>query len=158
MSLLIPLPVQQKMPKKKTSKEAALDWAQKTYDKLKNKQDIKYRSGLEEKVAGLLSELNVSYEYETKKIPYVIQHNYTPDFVLSNSVILECKGYWDAEDRRKIKQVKKDNPDLDLRMVFQSPFNTISKRSKTTYAQWCEKLDIPWTSFNNIPLDWLIER
>ena len=146
------------MPKKKTSKEAALDWAQKTYDKLKNKQDIKYRSGLEEKVAGLLSELNVSYEYETKKIPYVIQHNYTPDFVLSNSVILECKGYWDGEDRRKIKSVKEQNPDIDLRMVFQSPFNTISKRSKTTYAKWCEKHDIPWTSFQNIPLDWLIER
>ena len=144
--------------KKKTSKDDALKWAQKTYDKLKNKKDIKFRSGLEEKVADLLSELNVSYEYETKKIPYVIQHNYTPDFVLSNSVILECKGYWDAADRRKIKQVKKDNPDIDLRMVFQSPYNTISRKSKTTYAQWCEKLEIPWTSFNNIPLDWLIDE
>ena len=122
------------------------------------KKTSKYRSGLEEKVAELLTELNVSYEYETKKIPYVIQHNYTPDFVLFNSVILECKGYWAAEDRRKIKQVKKDNPDIDLRMVFQAPYNTISRRSKTTYAQWCERLDIPWTSFNNIPLDWLIDR
>ena len=120
------------------------------------KKTSKFRSGLEEKVADLLSELGVSYEYESKKISYVIQHHYTPDFVLPNHVILECKGYWDAADRRKIKQVKKDNPDLDLRMVFQSPFNTISKKSKTTYAKWCEKLDIPWTSFHNIPLDWLI--
>jgi len=122
------------------------------------KKTSKFRSKLEEKVADLLFHLDVKYEYETKKISYVIQHNYTPDFVLPNSVILECKGYWDAADRRKIKQVKKDNPDIDLRMVFQAPFNTISKRSKTTYAQWCEKLDIPWTSFKNIPLDWLIER
>ena len=120
------------------------------------KKTSKYRSGLEEKVADLLTELGVTYEYETKKISYVIQHHYTPDFILPNHVILECKGYWDAADRRKIKQVKKDNPDLDLRMVFQSPFNTISKKSKTTYAKWCEKLDIPWTSFHNIPLDWLI--
>ena len=139
----------------KTSKEN-LAWAKKAYAKLKNKKDTKFRSGLEEKVADLLSELGVSYEYESKKISYVIQHHYTPDFVLPNHVILECKGYWDAADRRKIKQVKKDNPDLDLRMVFQSPFNTISKKSKTTYAKWCEKLDIPWTSFHNIPLDWLI--
>ena len=139
----------------KTSKES-LAWAKKVYAKLKDKQDIKFRSGLEKKVADLLSELGVSYEYESKKISYVIQHHYTPDFVLPNHVILECKGYWDAADRRKIKQVKKDNPDLDLRMVFQSPFNTISKKSKTTYAKWCEKLDIPWTSFHNIPLDWLI--
>ena len=139
----------------KTSKEN-LAWAKKAYANLKKKKDTKFRSGLEEKVADLLSELGVSYEYESKKISYVIQHHYTPDFVLPNHVILECKGYWDAADRRKIKQVKKDNPDLDLRMVFQSPFNTISKKSKTTYAKWCEKLDIPWTSFHNIPLDWLI--
>jgi len=120
------------------------------------KKTSKFRSGLEEKVADLLSELGVTYEYESKKISYVIQHHYTPDFILPNHVILECKGYWDAADRRKIKTIVKDNPDIDLRMVFQSPYNTISKKSKTTYAQWCENLNIPWTSFHNIPLDWLI--
>ena len=115
-----------------------------------------FRSKLEEKVADLLVELGVKYEYETKKVPYIIEHIYTPDFILPSGVILECKGYWDAEDRRKIKAVKTLNPDLDLRMVFQSPFNTISKKSKTTYAKWCERHDIPWTSFHNIPLKWLI--
>ena len=123
---------------------------------MQKKKTSKFRSGLEKQVADLLSELGVSYEYESKKISYVIQHHYTPDFVLPNHTVLECKGYWDAADRRKIKQVKKDNPDLDLRMVFQSPYNTISRKSKTTYAQWCEKLDIPWTHFHDIPLDWLI--
>ena len=116
---------------------------------------MNYRSGLEEKVADLLRELGVSYEYESTKVPYVIQHSYTPDFVLTNGVHLECKGYWDADDRRKIKAVKTLNPDLDLRMVFQAPFNTISKKSKTTYAQYCERLNIPWTSYHNIPLEWL---
>ena len=115
-----------------------------------------FRSGLEERVADLLVELGVSYEYESTKIPYVIQHNYTPDFILPNGVYLECKGYWEPDDRRKIKNVKEQNPELDLRMVFQAPFNTISKKSKTTYAKWCERYDIPWTSFHNIPLDWLI--
>jgi len=141
----------------KTSKES-LEWAKKTYAKLKEKKEkpIKFRSGLEERVADLLSGLGISYEYESKKISYVIQHNYTPDFVLPNYTVLECKGYWSSEDRRKIKQVKKDNPDLDLRMIFQSPYNKISKRSKTTYAQWCEKHNIPWTHFHDIPLEWLI--
>lgn len=115
-----------------------------------------FRSGLEEGVAELLVALGVKYEYETKKVEYTISHVYTPDFVLPNGVILECKGYWDSADRRKIKAVKKQNPDLDLRMVFQAPFNTISKKSKTTYAQYCEKLDIPWTSYANIPLKWLL--
>ena len=120
------------------------------------KKTSKYRSGLEEKVANLLEGLGVTYEYESKRVPYTKQHNYCPDFVLPNHVHLETKGYWDAADRRKIKAVKKDNPELDLRMVFQSPFNKISKKSKTTYAKWCEKHDIPWTSFHNIPLEWLI--
>ena len=120
------------------------------------KKTSKFRSKLEERIATLLKTLGVSYEYESEKISYVIQHHYTPDFVLPNHVYLEAKGYWAPEDRRKVLAVKKDNPDMDLRMVFQAPYNTISKRSKTTYAQWCEKHEIPWTHFHDIPLDWLI--
>ena len=120
------------------------------------KKTSKFRSELEKRVADLLTELGVTYDYESVKFAYQIQHLYNPDFILPNGVILECKGYWDSADRRKIKNVKEQNPDIDLRMVFQSPFNTISKKSKTTYAQWCERYDIPWTSFQNIPLDWLI--
>ena len=100
-----------------------------------------FRSGLEEKVADLMVELGVKYEYESTKVPYVIQHNYTPDFLLPNGIFLECKGYWDPDD---------------IRMVFQSPFNKISKKSKTTYAQWCDKHNILWTSFANIPIEWLV--
>ena len=133
-----------------------MEWAQKAYNKLKNKKEHKFRSKLEEKVATLLKELGVSYEYESTQIPYVIQHNYTPDFVLPNYKYLEAKGYWAPEDRRKILAVKRDNPDVDLRMIFQSPYNTISKKSKTTYAQWCDKHDIPWTSYKDIPIEWLV--
>ena len=114
-----------------------------------------FRSGLEKDVANLLTELGVSYEYETTKIAYQISHNYNPDFVLPNGTILECKGYWDSEDRRKIKNVCEQNPDMDIRMVFQAPYNRISKKSKTTYAKWCERHNIPWTAFHNIPIEWL---
>ena len=115
-----------------------------------------FRSGLEEKVADLMVDLGIDYEYETEKVPYTIEHIYTPDFLLPNGIYLECKGYWEAADRRKIKAVKKQHPEIDLRMVFQAPFNTISKKSKTTYAQWCEKNEIPWTSFGNIPGEWFL--
>ena len=115
-----------------------------------------FRSGLEERVADLLCELGVTYEYESTTVPYVIQHTYTPDFLLPNGVFLECKGYWDPEDRRKIKAVKTQSPELDIRMVFQAPFNKISKKSKTTYAKWCERHNILWCSYATIPLEWLI--
>ena len=136
--------------------EDSLEWAQEAYDKLKESKKIKFKSKLEESVAQLLQELGVTYEYESCKVPYTIQHNYHPDFILPNHVYLETKGYWDAADRRKVLAVKRDNPLIDLRMVFQSPYNTISKKSKTTYAQWCDKHDIPWTAYHEIPLDWLI--
>ena len=119
------------------------------------KKTSKFRSKLEERISNLFDELGVIYEYESSKVAYTIQHHYVPDFILPNHIYLEAKGYWDAADRRKILAVKKDNPDLDLRMVFQSPFNTISKKSKTTYAKWCEKHNIPWCTFHTIPIDWL---
>ena len=142
--------------KKKTSKEESLEWAQKAFNKLKDQKQIKFRSKLEENIANLLEGLGVSFQYESEKLGYTIEHHYTPDFVLPNYTYLETKGYWDASDRRKILAVKKANPEIDLRMVFQSPYNTISKKSKTTYAKWCEKHDIPWTAYHNIPLEWLI--
>jgi len=144
------------MSKKKTSKEESLDWAKKAYDKLKARKDIKFKSKLEEKVATLLTNLGISYEYESTKVPYTIEHNYIPDFHLPNYTYLETKGYWSPADRRKVLAVKRDNPEIDLKMVFQSPYNKINKHSKTTYAMWCEKHDIPWASYHDIPLEWLI--
>ena len=144
------------MKKKKTSKDESLEWAKKAFAKLKESKNIKFRSKLEENVASLLEGLGVSYEYESEKLSYTIEHTYTPDFVLPNYVYLETKGYWDPADRRKVLAVKRDNPDVDLRMVFQSPYNTISKKSKTTYAKWCDKHGIPWSAYHEIPLEWLI--
>jgi hypothetical protein len=114
-----------------------------------------FRSGLEERVADLLTNLGVKYEYESTKVPYVLQCNYTPDFLLPNGVYLETKGQLTEEDRRKMKAVKAANPELDIRLVFQAPYNKIYKGSKTTYAKWAEKHGFPWCAFHSIPIEWL---
>jgi hypothetical protein len=114
-----------------------------------------FRSGLEEKVAALLKSLKVPYEYENCKLAYVLQCNYIPDFLLPNGIFLEVKGRLTSEDRRKMLAVKKSNPDLDIRFVFQAPFNKLYKGSKTTYAKWAEKHGFPWTSYTTIPIEWL---
>ena len=139
-----------------TTSKQSIAWAKKAFKKLKEKKDTKFRSGLEKQIANLLEGLGISYEYESKKLAYTISHNYTPDFILPNHVHLEAKGWWSPADRRKVLAVKRDNPDIDLRMVFQSPYNKISKKSKTTYAQWCERHNIPWTTWQEIPMEWLI--
>lgn len=115
---------------------------------------MRFRSGLEEKVADLLFNLGVKYEYESTKVPYILQCNYTPDFLLANGVFLETKGHLTEEDRRKMKAVKKANPNLDIRFVFQSPYNKIYKGSKTTYAQWAEKNGFEWAAYHSIPVEW----
>ena len=112
------------------------------------------RSHLEEQVADLLEQLGVDYEYESEKLSYIIEAKYIPDFKVGD-VYLEAKGYFPADQRRKMKAVKKANPELDIRFIFQNPFTKISKRSKTTYSMWAERNGFPWCVYYAIPVDWL---
>ena len=116
---------------------------------------MRFRSGLERQIADLLNKYNVVFEYETLKVPYTIEHEYNPDFILENGNVLEAKGYFDPADRRKILAVVKQNPELNLKMIFQDPNKKISKRSKTSYAAWCDKHGIQWCSYAKLPIDWI---
>ena len=113
-----------------------------------------YRSGLEERIAKKFDKDNVTYLYEVQSYEYVLTSKYTPDFFLPNGVILEAKGFFKPADRRKTLAVIKQNPNLDIRFVFQRN-NTLSKNSKTTYGDWCDKHNLPWCIYPNIPQSWL---
>ena len=112
------------------------------------------RSHLEEQIVELFEELDVQYEYESEKISYTIEAKYIPDFKVGD-VYLEAKGYFPSDQRRKMKAVKKANPELDIRFIFQNPLTKISKHSKTSYAMWAEKNGFPWCVYYAIPVDWL---
>jgi hypothetical protein len=94
--------------------------------------------------------------YEQFKIPYTITSCYLPDFVLSNGIIIEVKGYFDQEDRAKLLAVKKQHPDLDIRLVFSNPSQRISKRAKTTVGQWAETHGFKYSK-SRIPAHWFTE-
>lgn len=85
------------------------------------------------------------------------EHHYTPDFVLDNGIVIETKGLFTTEDRAKMKLVKAQHPELDIRMVFSNAMARISKASKTTYAKWCETNLFPW-AHKSIPLEWFKEN
>ena len=115
-----------------------------------------YRSGLEVSIAGLLRALKVEFKYEDTKLPYTIEHTYCPDFYIPDTdIYIEAKGFWRPEDRRKIKAIKEQHPEIDIRMAFQNPKKKISKGSKVTYAQWCDRKGILWCDFKKIPISWL---
>ena len=119
-----------------------------------------YRSGFEHKVSDQLKENKIKFEYETTVIDYIkpeTNHTYTIDFTLPNGILVETKGRWVLEDRKKHLLIKKQHPELDIRMVFQSSKTKIRKGSKTTYAMYCDKHDIPWAE-KVIPESWLKEK
>jgi len=118
-----------------------------------------YRCGFEHKVADQLKESKTKFEYETTVINYIkpeTQHKYTVDFTLPNGILVETKGRWVLEDRKKHLLIKKQYPKLDIRIVFQNPNGKIRKGSKTTYADFCEKHGIVWAG-KEILTDWLSE-
>lgn len=119
----------------------------------------KLRSGYEKKVRKCLEENKVQYTYESMVIKYVVpetKRSYTPDFILPNGVIIEAKGYWDAESRRKMALVVEQNPHLKLKMLLQRD-NTISKKSKTKYSDWAKARGIECVVSPQglIPEEWL---
>lgn len=133
----------------------------KTQPKTKLKHGIVngYRSGLEDTNARLLKEKGIQYEYETLKIGYIkpaSKHTYTPDFLLPNGVIVETKGRFITEDRKKHLLIKEQHPELDIRFVFSNPNQKLDKRSKTTYAIWAEKHGFEWAA-KTIPMEWIHE-
>ena len=80
---------------------------------------------------------------------------YIPDFIIGD-LIVECKGRFTSEDRRKMRLVKEQHPDLDIRFVFSRSSSKINKGSKTTYADWCHKYGFPFAD-KLIPEIWLGE-
>ncbi len=116
-----------------------------------------YRSGLEEDVDKHLIDRGVNGEYEQHKIAYIkpaTQHKYTPDFKLPSGVYVETKGRFVTADRKKHLLIKEQYPELDIRFVFQNANNKLSKKSKTTYADWCNKHGFVYAE-KTIPDSWL---
>lgn len=127
-----------------------------------------FRSGLEESNAVELASYGLPFTYEEEKIEYTRPAKtarYTPDFIIrenldgtprSKPLIIETKGRFVTADRQKHLLIKDQFPELDIRFVFNNPNARISKKSKTTYAMWCEKHGFHYAK-ERIPADWLQE-
>lgn len=129
------------------------------------------RSGFESKVEAQLKEAKVGYGYESITITWLRSVSkgicnrcgaeevnqrckYTPDFVLANGIWIEAKGFLDGPDRTKLKAIRKQFPDLDLRLVFQRDNVIKGTKNKTRYSQWATAAGFKW-ALRVIPADWL---
>lgn len=113
----------------------------------------KPRNNFEKWGYNLLKKRKVLFGYETESIPYTINGEYKPDFVLSNGVFIELKGKFDEAARRKMAAVKKCNPHLDIRFVFYKASAKIKKGAKMTHGDWAKKYGFPFAD-HDIPSSW----
>ncbi|MAO20053.1 MAG: endonuclease I [Phycisphaerae bacterium] len=119
----------------------------------------RYRSGLEKEVAAYLTAEQKQVRYEVLKIEWedLRYRTYTPDFVLDNGIIIETKGIFDSDDRRKHLEVRKQHPELDIRFVFSNAKAKLYKGAKSRYFDWCDKNAFMW-AHRVIPEAWLKEK
>lgn len=84
----------------------------------------------------------------------MVVHNYHPDWKIKENIYIETKGLWKATDRAKHKYLREQHPEITVYMVFQNPNNKLSRASKTTYADYCDKNGILWATIDTVPEEW----
>ena len=138
---------QKKQSLKKSPKSKALKQCQ---------QGTNFRSKFEATIAATLNANKIPFDYEKIDLEYCIIGSYKPDFIFKNFIV-EAKGYFSPEDRRKMLAVKEKHPSLDIRFCFQNAKTKLSrgKKRSLTYAQWAERHGFLW-SHGSIPEEWYL--
>lgn len=98
--------------------------------------------------------------YEVDTFEYRVEETkkYTPDWTLTKrsgkKIYIEFKGVLDGATRKKMKLIKTQHPELDIRIIFEQASNKIMKTSNTTYGMWADQWGFPWAD-NELPKEWL---
>ena len=107
------------------------------------------RNQFEKKLLKQLQGSSYKVEYESERIPYYIAGNYIPDYILhtpTGKVYIEAKGHFRPEAKRKMVAVKKQHPELDIRIVFY--------RYSKVYERWANRYGFRH-AWKDIPDEWL---
>lgn len=114
----------------------------------------------EQRVIGKLEDCGVTYEYEPHKVKYNVEREYVPDLKIGD-IYIELKGYFRQDAQRKMKAVKAQHPDMDIRFLFQKASSTLQgakKRkdgTKMTCAEWADRYGFDWAEGETIPEEWI---
>jgi len=78
------------------------------------------------------------------------------DFWLpKQKILIEAKGVFTADNRKKHLALQEEYPELDIRFVFQRD-NWLTRKHATKYSDWCEKNCFKY-AIGSIPEEWLNE-
>ena len=123
------------------------------------------KSKAELEVAKNCQKAKLDWTYETVKVtwtpPPTKDKTYTPDFIIKRkdktTLLVEYKEFLDSRSKRVLRYATKQNPDLDIRILFgpRCSKKKIRKGSKTTYAEWADKYKIPHAEGRIVPKEWI---
>lgn len=106
------------------------------------------------------------WEFHTEKVPYIVEHNYQPDFVKQigdKTIFLEAKGrFWDHSEYNKYVWIAKALPE-DTELVFlfsnpEAPMPQATRRkdgTKRSHCEWASSKGFRWFSEDSVPDDWI---
>lgn len=114
---------------------------------------IKYRSNFESLVHASLKGKNSKVTYETHKFKYTVERTYTVDFTLHGKklIFIESKGRFTSADRTKLLTIKKQYPNIDIRLLFQQD-NWLTKQKKQRYSDWASKNGFKYSIWPRLPI------
>lgn len=122
-----------------------------------SQSEVRFAKGLDDR--------RIPWEYESDEIKWTqTARVYTPDFKITRKdrteFFVEYKGFLWTEDKQKMKAVKEQHPDIDIRFVFadaHKPVHGAKTRkdgTKMSHAEWAEKTGYLW-AHATIPASWL---
>lgn len=109
----------------------------------------KPRNKFEYLIQSQLRRAKATFLYESEHLAYVLARHYIPDFIVytpNGKVYIECKGYLRPEDKCKLVAIKRQHPEIDLRILFYA----LNK----SYIKWAEKNGLRW-AVGKLPKEWL---
>ena len=128
----------------------------------RSKQNGTFKSGYEQKVARSLDSLGAPVAYEQDKLKYTVpasKHTYTPDFTLSDGTFIESKGNLTPRDRKLLKLVKEQHPEVRVLILFQRDNYMSGKKVKKRkrYSDWAKENGFEYhvSSKGEVPKEWL---
>lgn len=105
--------------------------------------DIKHvaRSSWEANISRIFQKLGVPYEYEREAFSFD-DFIYVPDFFLPNNIIVEVKGFWDNNSRRKVVTLKKNRPEYTILPIDSDMYESLRLKYSSQISQWEENVSV----------------
>lgn len=96
------------------------------------------RSSWEANVARVLQKLGISYEYERETFELDDELFYVPDFFLEGGKIVEVKGFWDDESRKKVAALEKQHPEYTVFPLDSDMYESLRLKYADQVSEWEE--------------------